>query len=497
MSYALATFRRILQGDWQPLYFPLALDEQLVWYRYLSEVPDHAIKQLYVRFNRSANEPPTVESWQAHLLEKHRMPTFVAKKHAFQLPQDISGDILLSQALQYFALSQEAIREWYHWQDKGTNLHLEAFAEFPLETLSSAERRYHFYQCLLTEQLASAQQQMLTYVHQTASRKQTRKYIQDHQRALLTYADIIKQLLGDASSEDLPSGTYTLPDVYYTILRSLVNVADFMKQHFAAYLDTTLPTIHVHPIYTDKQQQQYETLQATFQKAGIDPVLLTILDGALTLENQTVLSDQSVSPHYSQQLLIALYASVEKEAVDQEALIRLLIQQNFNVPTFITWCTARLQEELTSTQDQNERLQGLYRSRKIYRQLPVDSIISYNPDQPTAQVQLLQWLEEEIAYLNQVGDVAEPITPASPRIKTNLSVPELSLLIRTFFEVEVLPEQIKANVYRHFSQIFDSVEQEEGISVNTLRDQQYRPSRHTIASLKDKVIAMMNFLNQL
>ena len=259
----------------------------------------------------------------------------------------------------------------------------------------------------------------------------------------------------------------------------------------------TLPTIHVHPIYTDKQQQQYETLQATFQKAGIDPVLLTILDGALTLENQTVLSDQSVSPHYSQQLLIALYASVEKEAVDQEALIRLLIQQNFNVPTFITWCTARLQEELTSTQDQNERLQGLYRSRKIYRQLPVDSIISYNPDQPTAQVQLLQWLEEEIAYLNQVGDVAEPITPASPRIKTNLSVPELSLLIRTFFEVEVLPEQIKANVYRHFSQIFDSVEQEEGISVNTLRDQQYRPSRHTIASLKDKVIAMMNFLNQL
>nr|WKN34395.1 hypothetical protein K4G66_18630 [Tunicatimonas sp. TK19036] len=495
MSYTFDIYRRMLQGDWAPLYFPLEAPEQLAWYRYLSQAPEDAVKQVYAQFTLSETDPPSIQSLQAYLLERHRMPTFVEKKHTVQTPENISGETLLTQVLEHLSLSEEAVLEWYHWQDGEAGLHVELFARYPLEALSSAERRYHFFQCLLTEQRTAAQQPMLDHVHQTTSRKQARKYVQDNQRALLTYAELIKTLISETPLESLPSGAYTLPDIYFAILQSLKEMEGFLAQHFSPYLDPALPTINA-GAHSSGRDQQLETLLASLQTAGIHVALLTILKKALIPRNTPGKFVNSISRRYQRQLRKALDAFVAQESVDQQALQRLLIRQNFNDPAFIAWCSSRLQEEITSVRDINERLQLLYRYRKVYRQLPLNTTPGYHPNQPTAHAQLLGWIEEEIAYLKQVGDIAEPALEASPRIKTNLSVPELSLLIRAFFEVEVLPEQTKAHVYRQFSQIFDSVSQE-GISVNTLRDHQYRPSRHTIASLKDKVIAMMNFLNQL
>ena len=273
-------------------------------------------------------------------------------------------------------------------------------------------------------------------------------------------------------------------------------MANFLEQHFSSYLDTTLPPMYVGPNHSDSQSPPFSTLQTAFRESGVDSELLDVLQEALAQQNPQERLSQSLSLGYVRAVYQALEALITKESLNQEALIKLLIQYNFNVPAFISWYNAQLQEEIGSIQNSGTRLQRLYYYQKVYQQLPVQTDISYYANQPTAQEQLLRWLEAEIAYAKQVGEVPISTTIASPRIKTNLSVAELSLLIRVLFDVEVLPDQTKANVYRHVSQVFDSVEQE-GISVNTLRDQQYRPSRHTIASLKDKVIAMMNLLNRL
>ena len=341
MPYELNVFRRILQESLSPLYFPLDSAEQASYYNQLTTVPDLCTKQVHAQFHALDDLPPVLKSLRVQLLDQHPLPVFMAQNHTVYPNEAAAGEDLLSQVLNQLSITKESILEWYHWQDERGGLHLELFAQYPLDSLSAEERRYYFYQCLLEQQVAAVQENMVQHVHQTSSRKEVRKYVQDHQQDLLTYAsEVLGHLNGAQTPVYAPAEDYSLPDVYRLIFLNLEALMDFLEQQFKQYLDQT-------------------------EKAA----------------------ESMVDP--------------------------------------------------TRSEEQSDK------------------------------------------------------------IKTNFSVPELSLLIRTLFEVEAFVNQKeKAHVYRHFSRIFDS-QQKEDISYNTLRNSQYRPDRHTVVSLKEKVIAMMNFLNSL
>ncbi len=340
MPYELNVFRRMRQESLSPLYFPLEPAEQATYYDQLAGKPHLATKQVHAQFHALDDLPPVFKSLRVQLLDQHPLPVFVAQEHTVYPCEAVAGEDLLSQVLNELSITKEGILEWYHWQDERGELHLELFAQYPLDSLTAEERRYYFYQCLMDEQLATIQDSMVQHVHQTSSRKEVRKYVQDHQRDLLTYASEVLDHLNEAQVPVYaPVKDYSLPDVYRLIYSNLEEMLAFLEQQFKQYLDQT----------------------------------------------------------------------------------------------------AEAAELIDSARSERQ------------------------PD----------------------------------KIKTNFSVPELSLLIRTLFEVKAFVNQKeKAHVYRHFSRIFDS-QQKEDISYNTLRNSQYRPDRHTIVSLKEKVIAMMNFLNSL
>jgi hypothetical protein len=341
VPYELNVFRRIQQESLSPLYFPLESAEQTAYYDQLDYIPSFATKQVYAQFHALDDLPPVLKSLRVKLLDQHPLPVFVAQNHTVYPNEATAGEDLLSQVLSELPINKESILEWYHWQDERGGLHLELFAQYPLDALTTEGRRYYFYQCLMEQQLAAIQENMVQHVHQTSSRKEVRKYVQDHQRDLLTFASEVLSFLEEAQAPVYaPAEDYSLPDVYRLIYSNLEELLAFLEQQFKQYLDQTAEA-----------------------------------------------AESVVAPTRSE-------------------------------------------------------------------------------EQPN-------------------------------KIKTNFSVPELSLFIRTLFEVDAFVNQKeKAHVYRHFSRIFDS-QQKEDISYNTLRNSQYRPDRHTIVSLKEKVIAMMNFLNSL
>ena len=500
MPYELTTFRHILQGDLSPLYFPLETSEQTSWYNHLSEAPAFCTKQIHVQFNQLDSALPGIHSLQVQLLDQYPLPIFVAQDHTVHPSEVGDGEALLSYVLDHLSLAREAVIEWYHWQDERAQLHLELFAQYPLEALSPEERRYYFYQCLLTEQVAMIQEHMVQYVHQTPSRKKVSKYVQDHQRDLLTYASQVMQCLDEEQPQVYTlSDAYSLPDVYKLIFLSLEELTDYLEQQFGQYLDAEAPVPYHHQVvYSSRLSQPLPALQASLLDSAIDSELTAIVEEILDSIRQLP-APKATHPQlrYYQTLIQTLETFVEQDDLNSESLTATLFRINFNHPAFVTWSTTQLKDQLASQVTVEERLQTLYHYRKFCKQLPAVSSLSYYSEQPSVQEQALGWINEEIAYQQEVGDVpAPPPGESLSRIKTNLSVPELSLLIRTLFEVKALPDQKKANVYRHFSLIFDSIGKEE-ISPNTLRNHQYQPSRHTITELKSKVIAMMNFLNSL
>lgn len=497
MPYELSVFRHLLQGDLSPFYFPLEPTEQTAWYDHLDDVPAFCTKQVYAQFDQSDSPPPSIHSLRVRLLDEHPIPIFVAQDHTVYPHEVVEGEALLSQTLNHLSFAKEAVLEWYHWQDEQGKLHLELFAQYPLDALTPEECRYHFYQCLLAEQVAAIQERMVQYVHETSSIKKARKYVQDHRQDLLTYASQVLQYLDEEQPQVYTlSDAYTLPDIFRLIFLSLEELIDYLEQQFAQYLDDAAPLPYHHQVaYASRLVEQLQALQSTLHDSPISFELIALLEEAFGHIAQLPTRKATYAQlSYYRRLLQAI---AEQEILTDESVNAALFRINFNSPAFVAWFIAQVQDKLESHTTAEEHLRTLYHYHKFSKQLPMDSTVSYLPQQATVREQVVTWIDEEMAYLQEVGEVPEPSKGKSiPRIKTNLSVPELSLLIRTLFEVEVLPDQVKANVYRHFSQIFDSIQQE-NISYNKLRDSQYRPDRHTIASLKTKVIAMMNFLNGL
>ena len=496
VPYELSVFRHILQRDLSPLYFPLETSEQTSWYDHLSEIPVFCTKLVHAQFSQSGTLP-SIQSVRVRLLDQNTTPIFIAQEHTVYPQETIDGEGLLSHVLEQLSLAQEAVLEWYHWRDERGEIHLELFAQYPLDALTPEERRFHFYQCLLNEQVATAQERMIQFVHETTSVKKARKYIQDHQQDLLTYASQALQYLEDEPPQIYRlSDDYLLPDVYRLILLSLEELIDYLEQQFGQYLDAAAPLpFHHQLVYASRLRQQLQALQPRLRDSPLSADLVTLLEETGSyIERLPTQQAASTQLTYFRRLLLAVD---DLESLTDESVTAALFRINFNSPAFVAWFIAQVQDQLESHPTVEGRLRTLYHYRKFCKQSLSPSSPSYQPEQLSVQEQVLAWINEEIAYLREVGEVPERSKGESlPRIKTNLSVPELSLLIRTLFEVEVLPDQTKANVYRHFSQVFDSVGKEE-VSSNTLRNHQYQPSRHTISELKSKVIAMMNFLNSL
>ena len=342
MPYELNVFRRILQESLSPLYFPLDSAEQADYYKQLTTVPDLCTKQVHAQFHALDDLPPVLKSLRVQLLDLHPLPVFVAQNHTVYPYEAAAGEDLLSQVLSELSISKESILEWYHWQDERGGLHLELFAQYPLDSLTAEERRYYFYQCLLEQQVAAVQENMIQHVHQTSSRKEVRKYVQDHQQDLLTYASEVLGYLKEAQAPVYaPVEDYSLPDVYRLIYSNLEELLAFLEQHFKQYLD------------------------------------------------QTAKAAESI----------------------------------------------------------------------------VDPIHSEEP---------------------------------SDKIKTNLSVPQIALLLRMFLDprVNIFPKQNQNNIYRQISRVLQSTRQED-ISEKSLRDRYYKADEHSVVVLKEKVIAMLNYLNGL
>ena len=407
------------------------------------------------------------------------------------------------QVLEHLALSREAVLDWYHWQDEQQQLHLELYARCLLAALTPEERRYHYYQWLLLEQVGIVQQRMLAYVHQATSRKKASKYVQDHQQALLTFTSQVLQYLDEESPQVYTfTGDCGLPDVYRLIFMSLEQLISYVEEHFLQYLDTTAPAPYRRRVLQFASlTKQLDTLESFLQQSSIETALLKVLEEPFEQIRQLHQREVSYRQlHYYQKLLQALEALVaEQPTLTEELVVALLFRLNFNSPAFLQWLTGEIAQRLATTDAVEEKRSLLYYYRKHYKQLLLQPEDAYQYGQAAIDEQILAWISEEIRYWEQ-----EPITQhtlansesSNQRIKTTMTVAQIALLLRLFREVNLFPRQNQANVFRQFSSILYSLKQEE-VSADSLRGKYAQHDSHTIDVLKEKVIAMLHFLQTL
>jgi hypothetical protein len=500
VSYELGVIQQIVQGNLSPLYFPLDASKLSGWYQYLSHAPTHCTKRVHAQFGVNADQSFYVDTLQSYLVDKYHPPVFVAEHHQVRPYEEIAGETLLSEVLGRLSLTKEALIEWYHWQDETGRLHLEVYVRYPLDALTPEELRYCYFQQLLAEQKEKVQQQIAQFVHQTSSKKKATKYIQEYQLALLNYCEQLLQQL-DAPYQQIYtfSGEYNFPDVFKLIFRELEEVLGYLERQFPHYLDlSAFIPYRLQVVQGFSLDKQWEGVEQPLQQSSLDKSLLKVVRQSLgTVKDLTKQPISYQQLHYYRRLLQELERFVKEDSLSDESVTALLFRLNFNSPTFTTYLVSQLQDRLEAQETLAERVNLLYYYRKYYRQLPVQKAYAYQPLDPSVDQTILSWIAEELVYLQEVGDVpAIEDKERLLRVKTSLSVPQIALLLRLFSEVGIFHKQNKTNIFRRFSRLL-ATDRKEEISHKAIKDRYYHPDRTTITAVKDKVIAMLNFLNSL
>nr|WKN38682.1 hypothetical protein K4G66_08200 [Tunicatimonas sp. TK19036] len=501
MPYALTIIQQVVRGPLSPLSFPENALKLPRWYQLLTSLPTTCTKQIHVQFAQTHPEI-SIDSSQIRLVDSSQLPSFLAFQHQVQPVDNVSGEVLLTGVLHHYSLATEAVKEWYHWQDEQGQGHLELYAAYALDTLSFEEMRYVYFQQLLQEQVASVEHLMVETVHDTQSAKKAEKYVQDHQQVLISLSDQVLIHLAEESHQLYTiSEQYSLVDVYKLIFRSLEALMVMLEQQFAQYLDASAPLPYRHRVVqTFQLNERLEALQAVLDGSPMNQDLLTVLEGLFTEIQQLAQKPTTYEQlRYYQRLVQELEAFTQQKTVTDESLLSVLLHMNFNSPAMRQWLVKHLQNQLDTQENRQQPLSLLYYYEKWYHQQPVPQGLAYDPMGPALQQHILSWIKEEIRYREKRADVPFPATESSvsqDKVKTNLSVAQIALLLRLCSEVGIFPEQNLSNLCRRFSSILHSLK-EEDISAESLRGKYYEHDRRSVQVLKEKVIAMLNYLNQL
>ena len=499
MAYELDILEQVISGTLAPWLFPQERDLQKHWQDYLRTELTHATRQVHAHFLQQ-DEQWNIREVNARLFDRQQLPAFLQRQQEVQVPE-VAGDILLELLLSEFSVDKSSVKEWYHWQDETGEVQLEAYVRVAWQHLSFEEQRYCFFQQLLVEQVQLATQNMRDFVHAQSARQAVEKYLQQHQQALLRYAEQIADNLGENQPVFSISSNYLLTDVLRLIIQQLDRLSVFLIREFSEYLDPGLPAPYSHKVLLLNEQQVLveelsEFIQQQIEDAALQSLLQEVISTFKALSQQpTSLRQLTYWQVFLPHLNELLNSQADQPDHQTEYYLTGLTAINFNHPGFYAWGIYYLEQELAEQQTTAGKLDTLCYFQKQIRQVRPVTEHSFDVEQLSLQAQLSDWVSEEIRYWQQMAEnQSNPITEVE-RIPTNMTLAQMALLIRLLQETDLLPKKNKARTFRAFSQVLLSHKQQP-IAAESLKTKYHQPDESSIRVLKEKVKAMLDLLNE-
>lgn len=201
--------------------------------------------------------------------------------------------------------------------------------------------------------------------------------------------------------------------------------------------------------------------------------------------------------------LLRFYSKENHKANSIEILHGYLIEMNYNNPAYLNYLTFKFSIEISKRVTVDSKLLILYSWLKSINQIIAPSTVEYDRTIESVKSWIIKWLEEEIWYLKstcpvQINSINEQIhTPnTKEKMKMNCSVNELALLTRMFSETNLIGTKTHRELMELIADNFQTSKVQD-ISVKSLSNKYYEPDTNTINSVKEKLIQMLNKLNQL
>jgi len=178
-------------------------------------------------------------------------------------------------------------------------------------------------------------------------------------------------------------------------------------------------------------------------------------------------------------------------------LIELLISFNFNEFAFIQEVCTGIRTEVENKGPDEFRLEFLKSTQKQVSQILEKSNAAFHSSQPAAKQTILEWLGQEIAWLEETAIVPEKAARKEGiKIHTSISVPILALITRLFKESGIVTNTNQTEILKFFATHFTTIRKLE-FSYGHLQSKYYDIDEGTKKKVYDYLMVMANLCKQM
>ncbi|AEW01026.1 hypothetical protein A4D02_13790 [Niastella koreensis] len=296
--------------------------------------------------------------------------------------------------------------------------------------------------------------------------------------------------------------TRELIQFYQAVSAQLEAIINLLRNNYGRYFnaDLNLP-LHFHHREGVELKRYWKIIAQTLSQCPenlpIVKLLNQCINGVLHHNDETVMTYQQAS--YFKYLLKEFSRCLSSSASTPGyvALTELLIRCNFNEFSFIQEVCTGIKTEVDNRESDELKLEFLKSTQKQVIQILEKSNAAYHPAQPAAKQTILEWIAQEIAWLEGTDFVPEKAALKEGfKIHTSISVPVLALIIRLFKESGIVTNINQTEILKLVAGNFTTLRKSE-LSHGHLQSKYYEIDEGTKRKVCDYFMSMVQLSKKL
>lgn len=407
-------------------------------------------------------------------------------------------DIYIPIVLKEWNLSNSNLN--WHWCSKKDNT-LYILESCEIDDLTQENRFFLYCYQTLKHENYEIKKVNKERIYNLNSKVKIEQYIHQKQYAL---ENLSQNLIKEFSPRDFRSlnqftDNYNKTDCLKITYIYLEKLHRFIEKEYKNYLniDSHIP---YRSIFFKEHEinKKIKTIKLAFVNSDINNQLLNILYEPL-LKIATLNIKEKLTYYdfnYCTEFISEINKLIQNNKIGQEAIIDCLIFLNFNSIQFIKFITDNILLTLENSENNIQKIDNLYLLLKCYNQKQVRNITKYKVTLPSVNEQIINWIEEEIAYYkrslnletNQFKTISEHET--NTKFLSVLSVAQLSCFFGLLLETEIIKHKNQTDVLKFIAKNFKT-NNTENISVDSLKVKYYNVESGTKKAIKEKIIELL------
>lgn len=336
--------------------------------------------------------------------------------------------------------------------------------------------------------------------------RQLEKYIQLHQQELIRLTD---ELLTRNKSDSAGEYIHGLPGTLSFVYAFLDELLEFIERHFTRYFDQDKKAPESYIILAGAEiLKSFGDLQAQMKKAEVNPLLIDLSLFPLHTFIEEIPGGQITYRRifYAKEVLHELNRLMSSSTEDsqwgnrEEALRNTFLYLNYNSIKYFRYYTQHINELVGAIETSSGRIEQLSYLLKNINQTQVKPEVGHDRTIRSLKEQLVDWLAEEISYHDRLHQLhnkqsVSQVVAEGFKLKMELSVPQLSYLLKILIETRLVQNKNVAELFRFFARYFQT-KRLENIAYETFRVKYYNTEESTRKNVRSILLSLVDHINK-